>query len=73
MRAILLGFLDKVKRKEPSEESFDFDVVKGVRGYIEKLAIQANGCYQYGWYDACAVIVRRYLEIMIIDFLLKPI
>ncbi len=67
MRAILLGFLDKVKRAEPAEDLFPVEIVKGTRKYIESLALQANGCYQYGWYDACAVIVRRLVEIMIID------
>jgi len=46
---------------------FPMEIVKGTRNYIEKLATQANGCYQKGWYDACAVMVRRLIEILIID------
>ena len=67
MRAILLGILDKVEQTEPSEELFPMEIVEGTRGYIEKLATQANGCYQREWYDACAVMVRRLIEILIID------
>jgi hypothetical protein len=42
-------------------------LVRGTRGYIEKVSHQANGCYANGWYDACAVMVRRLLETLIIE------
>lgn len=42
-------------------------VVRGTRGYIEKLANQINGCYERGWFDACAVMMRRLLETLIIE------
>lgn len=48
-------------------ELFPIEIVKGTRGYVEKIAEQANGCYEKGWYDACAVMVRRLIEILIID------
>lgn len=67
MRAILLGILDKVKQNEPDEELFPMELVEDTRNYNEKLALQANGCYQKGWYDACAVMIRRLIEQLIID------
>lgn len=42
-------------------------LVKGTRTYIEKIANQINGCYEYGWFDACAVMIRRLLETLIIE------
>lgn len=42
-------------------------LVRGTRGYIEKIANQANGCYEHGWYDACAVLTRRLIETLIIE------
>ena len=42
-------------------------LVRSTRGYIERIANQANGCYENGWYDACAVIVRRLVETLIIE------
>ncbi|HHT9138973.1 MAG TPA: DUF4145 domain-containing protein [Candidatus Wunengus sp. YC60] len=42
-------------------------IVKGTRGYIEKVALQANGCYESGWFDACAVMIRRIVETLIIE------
>lgn len=42
-------------------------LVRGTRGYIEKVANQANGCYENGWYDACAVMTRRLIETLIIE------
>jgi hypothetical protein len=67
MKAILLGILDKVKRVEPSEELFSMEIVAGTRSYIERIAAQANSCYQQGWYDACAVMIRRLVEQLLID------
>ncbi len=42
-------------------------LTRGTRGYIEKIANQANGAYENGWYDACAVMLRRLLETLIIE------
>lgn len=42
-------------------------LVRGTRGYIEKLAHQINGTYASGWYDACAVLIRRLVETLIIE------
>ncbi len=36
------------------------------RGYIELLAQQINATYEYNSFDACAVIMRRLLEILLI-------
>lgn len=44
-----------------------FSVVRGTRGYIEKIVNQINGCYEKGWYDACAVMIRRVLETLIVE------
>lgn len=44
-----------------------FSLVKGTRGYLEKLVHQINGAYESGWYDACAVMIRRLVETLIIE------
>ena len=41
-------------------------LVRGTRGYIEKVSNQINGAYENGWYDACAVMLRRLVETLII-------
>jgi hypothetical protein len=42
-------------------------LVRDTRGYIERIANQANGSYANGWYDACAVLVRRLIETLVIE------
>lgn len=42
-------------------------LVKGTRGYIEKIVFQVNSCYLATAYDGCAVMMRRLLEVMIIE------
>ena len=42
-------------------------LVRGTRGYIEKVSNQINGAYEKGWYDACAVMLRRLIETLIIE------
>ena len=42
-------------------------LVKGTRGYIEIVVQQINGTYEHGWYDACAVMIRRLIETLIIE------
>ncbi|MFZ0944680.1 MAG: hypothetical protein WB930_05605 [Syntrophobacteraceae bacterium] len=51
----------------PGQPVIALALVKGTRGYIERVAHQVNGCYYNGWYDACAVMVRRLLETLIIE------
>ena len=40
---------------------------KGSRKYLELLAWQLNGCYEAGFYDGCAVLMRRVLETLLIS------
>lgn len=42
-------------------------LVAGTRNYIERVAHQVNGCYASAWYDACAVMLRRLLETLLIE------
>ena len=42
-------------------------LTRNTRGYIEKVANQINGCYEMGWYDSCAVMMRRMLETLIVE------
>lgn len=37
------------------------------RGYLLSIGRQANGCYTQGWYDGCAVMMRRLLESSMIE------
>jgi hypothetical protein len=61
-------FVPSVDGTKPSSEMvLSFSFVKGNRGYIEKVVNQINGCYENGWYDACAVMMRRVLETVIIE------
>lgn len=55
------GFLSDAQMVVPNS------LVRGTRGYLVKVANQANGCYENGWYDACAVMVRRLIETLIIE------
>ena len=49
-----LGFLPK-------------QVWEKTRSYIERVAEQLNGCFQFGFYDAGSVLVRRLIETLIIE------
>ncbi len=42
-------------------------LVTKTRGYIERVVDQINGCYEKGWFDGCAVMMRRLLETLIIE------
>jgi hypothetical protein len=50
-----------------SEMILPHSLVRGTRGYVERITYQVNGCYEYGWYDACAVMMRRLMETLIIE------
>jgi len=50
-----------------SEQVLPFSYVRGTRGYLEKVVNQINGSYENGWFDACAVMIRRLMETLIIE------
>jgi hypothetical protein len=39
----------------------------GTRKYLEQIVRQINGCYEAGFYDACATLCRRLMESLIIE------
>jgi len=49
----------------PSVMPFEF--FQGTRTYLEKIVTQINGSYDHGFYDACAVLIRRLMESLIIE------
>ena len=58
---------------EESPGAVDGDVVippslvQGTREYIQRIVDQINGCHAGGCYDACAVMIRRLIETLIIE------
>lgn len=42
-------------------------LAKTRRGYLTALGRQMNGCFEAGWCDGCAVMMRRLLESAIIE------
>ncbi|KRA77135.1 hypothetical protein ASD78_05915 [Lysobacter sp. Root667] len=51
----------------PDDPVIYFSLVRNSRGYIERVVHQINGAYANGWYDACAVMIRRLVETLIIE------
>jgi hypothetical protein len=54
-------------RRSEKQLVLPFSIVRGTRGYIERVTNQINGCYENGWYDSSAVMIRRLLETLIIE------
>jgi hypothetical protein len=53
--------------KPKTSDVVDYSLVKNTRGYIERTVRQINGTYEHGWYDACAVMLRKLIETLIIE------
>jgi hypothetical protein len=50
-----------------TQEVLPLDLVANTRGYISSVALQANGCYERGWYDAASLMIRKLIEILIVE------
>lgn len=50
-----------------SQQVLPRHLFSGTRGYLEKLENQINGSYEKGWFDGCAVLMRRLVETLIIE------
>ena len=51
----------------PTDSYFPTSLFENTRGYLQKIATQAAKCYDLGLYDACAVMTRKLLEVLIIE------
>jgi len=50
-----------------SQQVLPTSLFRGTRGYIERIVNQINGSYENGWFDCCAVMIRRLIETLIIE------
>lgn len=57
----------KVNPVPATEQVLPHAIVESAGTYYKTLIRQANGCYEKGWYDACLVMVRRFVESLIIE------
>jgi hypothetical protein len=57
----------EVRRVEVAGSVLPVDTAAGTRAYLEKLVHQINGSYEFGFYDACAVLCRRLVETLLIE------
>jgi hypothetical protein len=64
---VLSKYIGNYVKKVASDSLFPFELVKQTRDYIEKVAEQAIIANDYGLYDACFVMIRKLLEILIIE------
>jgi hypothetical protein len=53
-----------IRRTEPI---LPLSVVEGTRDYLVRIVQQTNGCYERQWFDACSVMIRKLVEILIIE------
>ena len=53
--------------KPKKHQLVDFNLVKGTGAHLERVVHQINGAYEHGWYDACAVMLRRLIETLVIE------
>ncbi len=65
--------VNKVSKPQPegtkpkTSQLVDFALVKGTGAHLERVVHQINGAYEHGWYDACAVMLRRLIETLLIE------
>ena len=55
------------KKVDITENIIPASWVAGTRSYLEQLVYQINGTYEFGFYDGCATLCRRLMEILIIE------
>lgn len=67
MIGILKGVKERIKLTEPLEPLLPIEYADNSKVYVKKLLSQINGCYESGYMDASAVLMRRLVEILIID------
>ena len=59
--------LNDTEKIETTSCLFDLSLFLGARGYLDILFRQIDNCYNNNCYDACAVLIRRVFEILLIE------
>jgi hypothetical protein len=59
--------INEENEPEPSDKLFSLNLFNNTRGYLQKVAKQALICYDVHQYDASLVMIRKCLEILIIE------
>jgi len=68
IRELFAGAFDPAPPQLNLEDGYlPLAVWKATRGYLEKVCTQLNGCYQFTFYDAASVMLRRSIETLIIE------
>lgn len=52
---------------DPTNNYFPLELFDNTRGYLQSIALQSASCYDNGLYDACSVMTRKLLEVLIIE------
>jgi hypothetical protein len=59
--------LNVPKLVTPTSNYFPLELFDNTRNYLTTIAKQATGCYDQGMFDACSVMTRKLLEVLIIE------
>lgn len=51
----------------PTNNYFPLELFDNTRDYLKSISQQAASCYDQGLYDACSVMTRKLLEVLIIE------
>jgi hypothetical protein len=66
-KAEMDAFVNAPKTIAPSSNYFPLELFNNTRTYLQTIANQAAACYDQGLYDACSVMTRKLLEVLIIE------
>ncbi|WP_109696621.1 hypothetical protein [Chitinophaga deserti] len=55
------------KKHTPTNSYFPLEILDNSRSYLKWIGEQASGCFDQGFYDACNVMTRKLLEVLIIE------
>lgn len=64
------GQFADVRVPKVSDVVLPMELVRNSLPHLERLALQINGSYDFGFFDACAVLCRRVIESLIIQIYL---
>ncbi len=62
-----INFLEDEEVIETEGSLLDLKIFCGYRTYLDKLVLQANHCYENNCFDACATMMRRIFETLLIE------